>query len=64
MYTDLVNQHKTLSKKHKANNLSKLAAIAKMAKASADSCVKLGNLQHTRDYYNNQPVGQNLYVST
>ena len=64
MYTDLVNQHNTLRKKHKTNNLTKLAAIAKMAKACSDGCAKLGNLQHTRDYYNNQPVGQNLYVST
>ena len=63
-YTDLVKQHNALRTKHKAGSLTKLAAIATMAKKTTDACAKLGTLKHTRDYYNSQPVGQNLYMST
>ena len=35
-----------------------------MAKKTTDQCAKLGKLQHTKDYYQSQPVGQNLYLSS
>ena len=64
MYSDLIVQHNILRKKHKASPLTKLVAIQNLAKKTAEGCAKLGKLQHTKDYYDNQPVGQNLYMST
>ena len=63
-YSQLVTQHNTLRSKHRAGALTKLAAIATMAKKTTDQCAKLGKLQHTKDYYQSQPVGQNLYLSS
>ena len=63
-YNDLMKQYNALRNKQKAAGLTKLDDIAKMAQKTADSCAKLGKLKHTIDYYKNQPVGQNLYMST
>ena len=63
MYSELIVQHNILRKKHKASPLTKLVAIQNLAKKTAEGCAKLGKLQHTKDYYDNQPVGQNLYMS-
>ena len=64
MYSDLIVQHNILRKKHKASPLTKLVAIQNFAKKTAEGCAKLGKLQHKKDYYDNQQVGQNLYMST
>ena len=63
-YTDLVQQHNTLRAKHRVGKLTKLKAIADMAQKTADQCARIKNLKHTSDYYLDQPVGQNLYLST
>ena len=64
MYSELITQHNILRKKHKANPLTRFAPLETLAKKTTDYNAKLGNLQHTRDSYNNQPVGQNLYLYT
>ena len=63
-YTDLVNLHNKYRTKHRVGKLTKLANIATMAQTTANNCAKLKTLQHSKDKYNNQPVGQNLYVKT
>ena len=61
-YNDLVSLHNTLRTKHRVGKLTKLQAIATMAQKTATNCAKIKTLQHSQDKYNNQPVGQNLYV--
>ena len=63
-YNDLVSLHNTLRTKHRVGKLTKLQAIATMAQKTATNCAKIKTLQHSQDKYNNQPVGQNLYVKT
>ena len=64
VYTNLISQHNTLRKKHRAGNLIKLTEIEEYAQATAKMNAQKGSLIHTREYYNGQPVGQNLYVSS
>ena len=61
-YTSLVNKHNTLRKKHSAQNLSKLAAIATLAQKTANSCKSQGKLVHSGTSYNGQWMGQNLFL--
>ena len=61
-YTELVNQHNLLRKKHKADSLTKLAAIAELAQETADKCKAVNGLQHSGNSYNGQWMGQNLFV--
>ena len=63
-YNDLVSLHNTLRTKHRVGKLTKLQAIATMAQKTATNCAKIKTLQHSQDKYNNQPVGQNLYLYT
>ena len=62
-YTELVNRHNTLRSKHGAQALTKLKALADLAQVTANNCRDQQTLIHSSDYYNNQPVGQNLYMS-
>ena len=61
-YTNLVNRHNELRKKHNAGALTKLADIATLAQETADKCKSAGGLQHSGNSYNGQWMGQNLYV--
>ena len=61
-YTELVNRHNVLRKKHSAGSLTKLADIAKLAQVTADKCKAAQTLQHSGTSYNGQWMGQNLYV--
>jgi uncharacterized protein YkwD len=62
-YTDLVDKHNALRKKHSAGSLVKLEAIAKLAQKTVDNCKSQGDLIHSGLTYNDQPLGQNLYLS-
>ena len=64
VYSGIISQHNTLRKKHKSGALTKLSKIEEYAQATAKYNAQLGTLKHTREYYNGQPVGQNLYLST
>ena len=62
VYNDLVKTHNNKRAKHGAAALTKLAALANLCQTTVNSCKKKQGLYHTSDTYNNNPVGQNLYV--
>ena len=62
VYNDLVSTHNTKRKKHGAPSLTKLAAIASKCQTTANNCKSKQDLIHSTDYYNNEPVGQNLFL--
>ena len=61
-YTQLVNRHNALRKKHGVGKLATLVDIAKLAQKTANNCKKLGKLQHSGTSYKDQWMGQNLYL--
>ena len=62
-YTELVDQHNTLRKKHSVGALTKNTDIAKLAQNTADGCKAAGDLVHSGTTYNGKWMGQNLFVS-
>ena len=61
-YNELIVKHNILRKKHNSGELTKLDDIAALAQVTANGCVDAGGLVHSGNSYNNQWLGQNLYV--
>ena len=63
VYTQLVARHNTLRAKHKAGKLATVSALASLSQTVANGCAAKGGLNHMRQTYGGQYVGQNLYGS-
>ena len=63
VYDELVARHNALRAKHKAGALTKAAALATLSQTVANHCAQIGSLDHIKQTYQGQPVGQNLHVT-
>ena len=61
-YNELIVKHNSIRVKHNSGALTKLDDIAALAQVTANGCVEAGGLVHSGNSYNNQWLGQNLYV--
>ena len=61
-YNQLVNRHNILRQRHGSGKLEKLEDIANLAQTTANNCKKHECLYHSGTSYNNEWMGQNLYL--